>query len=301
MKELSKKLHLRNKHQGRYDLKQLVASCPHLGLFVKLNDYKDESIDFFNPRAVKMLNKALLKHYYQIDHWDIPEGYLCPPIPGRADYIHYMADLVFEGKVDSTDLPKGEKIKCLDVGVGANCVYPIIGSREYGWSFVGSDIDPVSIASARKIVANNAVLEDKIELRIQDNKKQIFKGIVKEGEQFDLTICNPPFHSSQANAQAGSMRKLRNLKGKKNVKSVLNFGGKNNELWCDGGEVRFVQQMIIESKEYSKSCKCFSTLISKESNLEAVYKALKNVRAREVKTIQMGQGNKVSRIVAWRF
>ena len=154
-------LHPRNKHRERYDFKQLIDSCPELGQFVKLNNYKDESIDFFNPEAVKMLNKALLKHYYGIDNWDIPKNYLCPPIPGRADYIHHIADLLGSNNSEfqRNKIPTGNKIKCLDIGVGANCVYPIIGNKEYGWSFVGTDIDPVSIESANKIIEMNPFLK----------------------------------------------------------------------------------------------------------------------------------------------
>ena len=87
-------LHPRNKHRERYDFQQLINTCPELAPFVKLNNYNDESIDFFNPNAVKMLNKALLKQHYGINNWEIPEGYLCPPIPSRADYLHYIADLL---------------------------------------------------------------------------------------------------------------------------------------------------------------------------------------------------------------
>ena len=56
-------LHPRNKHRERYNFKELIGSLPELAQFVKLNDYDDESIDFFNPNAVKMLNKARSKHF----------------------------------------------------------------------------------------------------------------------------------------------------------------------------------------------------------------------------------------------
>jgi 23S rRNA (adenine1618-N6)-methyltransferase len=297
------KLHPRNRHRQRYDFKQLSQSNPHLAPFVRLNDYGDESIDFFNPEAVKALNKALLKHYYNIKNWDIPKGYLCPPIPGRADYIHHMADLL----TNSHPLSKQEKpptngeIKCLDIGVGANCVYPIIGHAEYGWSFVGADIDSMAIASASKIIESNPHLKGKVELRLQSNSKNIFVGIIQKDERFDLTICNPPFHASFAEAQSGTIRKLRNLKQKKITKPILNFGGQNNELWYDGGEENFVRQMIIQSKQFATSCFWFSTLISKQANLKNAYQVLKNVGAVEIETIPMGQGNKVSRIVSWTF
>jgi 23S rRNA (adenine1618-N6)-methyltransferase len=292
-------LHQRNRHRERYNFKELIASCPELAQFVLINDYNDESIDFFNPDAVKMLNKALLKHFYGIDHWDIPQGYLCPPIPGRVDYIHYVADLL--GNCNQGVIPIGNWVQCLDIGVGANCVYPIVGSREYGWSFVGSDIDTVAIQSASKIVEANSVLKGAVDLRLQSNPSDIFRGIFQKGEHFDITICNPPFHSSLGDAQSGNLRKLSNLNLKRVTKPTLNFGGKSNELWCEGGEERFVRNMIFQSQEFSASCLWFSTLISKQTNLDSAYKILQKVGVSEVRTIPMGQGNKISRIVAWTF
>jgi len=292
-------LHSRNKHRERYDFKLLVESCPDLAKFVIINAYNDESIDFFNPQAVKMLNKALLKNYYGIDYWDIPQNYLCPPIPGRADYIHHIADVLANS--NNVAIPKGNQIKCLDIGVGANCVYPIIGNKEYGWSFVGSDIDVVAIESATKIIEQNLVLKNKVEIRLQPNPTNIFKGIIQKDECFDVCICNPPFHASLAAAQSGTLRKLSNLNRKKISKPVLNFGGQNTELWCDGGEERFVRNMVEQSKEFAMECFWFSSLISKSSSLNSIYNALAKAAAFEVKTITMEQGNKISRIVAWTF
>lgn len=292
-------LHLRNKHRERYNFKVLIGNCPELAPFVKLNNYNDESIDFSNAEAVMMLNKALLKHFYGIDHWNIPSGYLCPPIPGRADYIHHIAGLL--GSCNNGIIPTGSQIKCLDIGVGANCIYPIIGHKEYGWSFVGSDIEPVAIQSASGIVEANVSLKGNVELRLQPNAKDIFRGIIHNNEHFDLTICNPPFHASFEEAQSGTLRKLSNLNQKRMTKPILNFGGKNKELWCEGGEEKFVQRMISQSKHISSSCFWFSTLISKSSHLKNVYTALKNAEALEVKTIPMQHGNKISRIVAWTY
>lgn len=293
------KLHPRSKHRSRYNFKEFCAVNPALIPFVKVNKFGDESVDFFNPAAVKALNTALLNFHYGIKSWDIPKGYLCPPVPGRADYIHYIADLLainFEEKI-----PKGQKIRGLDIGVGANCIYPIIGAAEYNWSFVGADIDEVAIQSAQKTVDSNEVLKGKIELRLQKHRKQIFTGIILKNERFDFTICNPPFHASAAEAEAGTKRKLQNLKQKKINKPTLNFSGQNNELWCDGGEERFVREMVFQSQEFASSVRWFTTLVSKESNLAKIYKALKSIETLDVKTIPMGQGNKVSRIVAWTF
>ena len=293
------KLHLRNKHRERYDFNALIRSCPTLAPFVSLNKYHDESIDFANPDAVKMLNKALLKHFYGIDFWDIPPKYLCPPIPGRADYIHHIADLL--AVTNDGKIPTGKQIRCLDIGVGANCVYPIIGHKEYGWSFVGAEIDPVSIASANKIIASNPALKSAVECRLQTNLNYIFRGIIQPDELFDVTICNPPFHASMAEAQAATLRKLSNLGNKKIKQPTLNFGGQNRELWFAGGEEKFVGNMIRESQQYKSSCLWFSSVISKQASLKSVYAALKLAEAVDVKTIPMGTGNKISRIVAWTF
>ena len=293
------RLHPRNRHRERYDFKQLTAICPALTPFVSLNIYGDQSVDFFNPEAVKMLNKALLKQYYDIDYWDIPPHYLCPPIPGRADYIHYMADLL--AACNGGVIPIGNKIKCLDIGVGANCVYPIIGQKEYDWSFIGTDIDPTVIESSKNIVERNPHLKGKIEIRLQPNINDIFKGVVKKDERFDLTICNPPFHASLADAQQGTLRKITNLTQKKTTKPILNFGGHANELWCEGGEKLFIARMIAESKQFAQTVFWFSTLVSKSSHLKMVYAELEYAGAEDVKTIPMGQGNKSSRVVAWTF
>ena len=297
--KLKTKLHPRNRHGERYNFTELTASYPKLTRYVTLNAYNDESIDFSDGQAIKALNSALLKLYYDIDFWEIPTGYLCPPIPGRADYIHYSADLLASS--NGGTVPIGSKIKCLDVGVGANCVYPIIGVKEYGWYFIGSDVDTVSMASAQKIIASNPNLQGLIECRLQTESRHFFQGILKQGERVDLTICNPPFHASMAEAQAGTLRKLSNLQKKEVTKPVLNFGGQPSELCYNGGEERFVMEMIHESREYADSCLWFSTLISKLATLDAIYYALEKAKAVDIKTIPMEQGNKISRIVAWTF
>jgi len=297
--KIKSRLHLRNKYRQRYDFEKLIESCPDLATYVKPNKYGSESIDFANPIAVKTLNYALLKYHYGINYWDIPKDYLCPPIPGRADYIHNIADLLCSSNFGN--IPKGKNIKCLDIGVGASCIYPIIGQIEYGWSFVGADIDPFSIKSAQQIVDQNPNIKDAIEIRLQPVKKDIFYNMIVKNERFDVTICNPPFHISLEAAQKGTLRKLNNLNDKKISKPILNFGGQNAELWCDGGERKFVSNMIRQSKKFAESCYWFSSLISKQSNLKGIYQTLKNVDAVNIITMPMGQGNKTSRIVAWTF
>lgn len=291
-------LHPRNSHRQGYDFKQLMKGTPELRRFVKLNQFDTESINFSDPDAVKVLNKALLKQFYGINSWDIPAGYLCPPIPGRADYLHYAADLLAE--INNGEIPRGKKINVLDIGVGANCVYPLIGASVYAWRFVGTDIDPAAIRAAKEILASNEGLKDKIIFRLQTNKANIFKGIIKEGEGFDITICNPPFHASLQEAQLSAATKWKKL-GIAKQNAALNFGGQKTELWCYGGEAGFIRRMVEQSALVAQQCLWFSTLVSKKDTLPVIYKALKAVNAVDVKTITMMHGKKTSRIVAWTF
>ncbi|HDX8376751.1 TPA: 23S rRNA (adenine(1618)-N(6))-methyltransferase RlmF [Aeromonas dhakensis] len=290
-------LHPRNRHQAPYDFAALCLRTPELQPFVFVNPYGASTIDFADPAAVKALNKALLALHYGIQHWDLPAGYLCPPIPGRVDYLHRVADLLAEsaGKV-----PTGKGVRVLDVGVGANCIYPLLGAREYGWRFVGSDIDPVSVKAA-SLLANSNGLGSQIECRLQGRAGDIFQGIVAPRERFALTLCNPPFHASLAEASKGTERKLRNLGKEVKDKPVLNFGGQKAELWCEGGEAAFLAAMINQSRAFAEQCLWFSSLVSKKENLPVAKKALTRVGARQVRVLEMAQGNKVSRVLAWTF
>lgn len=296
----TKLFHGRNRHQGRYDFERLITDSPALAAFVVDNPDGNYSIDFANPKAVKALNRALLKTFYGIEHWDIPKGYLCPPIPGRADYIHYLADLLAQS--NGGVIQRGASVRVLDVGVGASAIYPLIGHGEYGWRFLGTDVDEAALASAQTIIQGNG-LEGEVELRLQMQPGSTLKGVFRSTERFDLTLCNPPFHASAHEAQAGSQRKWRGL-GKSALagkKAPLNFGGQNSELWCEGGEAGFVGRLIEESALVRNQVFWFSSLISKESSLPLMYRVLKKVGALGVRTVDMAQGQKKSRFIAWTF
>ena len=294
-------LHPDNRHHGRYDFNALSLVCPELSAFVINNPANESTIDFSNSEALRALNKALLLFFYDVQFWQIPADYLCPPIPGRADYIHYLADLLAEETNGIT--PTGKQVKVLDIGTGANCIYPILGSRINNWSFVGTDIDPISIKTAALIVKSNKNLAPFIKLRLQKKTESIFDGIIKPQDKFTLTLCNPPYHSSMENATAGTLRKIHNLdkshSGNKNLK--LNFGGKVNELCCEGGEIAFLKQMCTESKKYAQQVQWFSSLVSKSDNVAPLKKRLKALNAKQVRVINMSQGQKISRLIAWCF
>ena len=291
-------MHTNNLHNQSYDFDVLINTNPDLAPFVFINEHGTQTVNFSSSEAVLQLNKALLKQHYDVSNWSIPQHYLCPPIPGRADYIHYLADLLSEEEITTP-------IKGLDIGVGANCIYPILGAQIYNWNMVGTDIDENAIISAKNNIKNSDKLKRHIEIRHQYNNANIFEGIISEKEYFDFTMCNPPFHKSEEEASKGTLKKLRNLQQedqpyqtKKEI--VLNFGGQANELWCNGGEALFIKRMIKQSVAFKNQVGWFTTLVSKKENLKNIYKQLDKLKTTH-KTIAMTQGNKKSRFVAWKF
>jgi 23S rRNA (adenine1618-N6)-methyltransferase len=297
-RSVKEQLHPRNRFREGYDFPRLSAGSPSLQRFVAANAYGDLSIDYANPDAVKALNRALLEDAYGIEAWDLPPGYLCPAIPGRSDYLHHLADLPGIGDA----MKAGRRpVVVLDVGTGASCIYPLIGAREYGWRFVGSEVDPVALRWARKLVAANPAVADLIECRAQQSPLSCFNGVTKAGESFDLSMCNPPFHVSAEAASEGNRRKRRNLGRMSSTAPVLNFGGQAGELWCEGGEVAFIGRMVAESAERPRLCGWFTSLVSKSTHLAPLFRSLERVKALDVRTLEMSHGQKKSHILAWTF
>ncbi|WP_133309297.1 RlmF-related methyltransferase [Parashewanella curva] len=132
---------------------------------------------------------------------------------------------------------------------------------------------------------------------------------LKDLHPYDFTLCNPPFHKSAEEAQAGSQRKQANLNKNKQARgsqlkssdNPLNFAGQHNELWCDGGESAFIRRMINESCQYAEQCRWFTSLVAKKENLPIIKKALKKAQVREYKIVTMSQGQKISRMICWSF
>jgi 23S rRNA (adenine1618-N6)-methyltransferase len=294
------KFHKRNIHKDRYDLIELAKVLPELSDFIVKNPDGENTVDFTDSKAVLFLNKALLKKYYNVDNWMIPEGYLCPPIPGRADYIHYAADLLSD--INQGEVPRGKRVNVLDIGTGANCVYPIIGSQSYGWKFTATEIDPLSLKVARLIVQSNPSLSKQVKIKQQKQKQFILHRMIDEKDRFDLTVCNPPFHGSKKEALESNIKKWNKLSKSGEEKPVnLNFGGMENELWYPGGETAFIKRMIKESCDYKEQVCWFTSLVSRKENLKPLENQLKISNVKDNKIISMSHGQKQSRLIAWTF
>lgn len=284
-------MHPNSLHNRPYEFDGLIKANRELENFMIVNERNMQTIDFANAKAVYELNKAILKKDYGLKDYDIPEGYLCPPIPSRADYIHHIATILeAEGFSGS--------IKGLDIGAGANCIYPILGVSIYNWKMMGSDIDDNAVLAANANLKSNTHLSKSIEILHQQNHANIFEGIIQPDEYFHFTMCNPPFYSSKENAEKATRHKQKGLAYSPDAKR--NFGGQANELWCNGGEALFIKRMIKQSVAFKKQVGVFTSLVSKSENLPRLKKQLIKLGAR-YEVVKMEQGNKKSRIITWRF
>ncbi|MCZ8488458.1 RlmF-related methyltransferase [Vibrio lentus] len=129
---------------------------------------------------------------------------------------------------------------------------------------------------------------------MQADSESIFKGVIKDNERYDVTICNPPFHGSQEEAEQGSQRKARQLSSqssrkqacrlslsvqtRKTVQKPVRCSEQTNielwwsetELWCPGGEAAFILKMAKGSQLFSTQVLWFTTLISKKDNVDMI-------------------------------
>jgi len=144
-------------------------------------------------------------------------------------------------------------------------------------------------------------LVDKISVRLQKDKNNFFKGIIEDGENYDLTMCNPPFHASLEDAIKANTKKVSNLNKKdKDIKKGLNFGGQKAELWCKGGEKLFLKKMVKESIGFADKVVWFTSLVSNKDNVKPTIKVIERLGGR-YKVLEMSQGQKISRVLAWTF
>lgn len=281
-------MHSQNPFQRAYNFDELINIHLDLKPHVFTNEYGTQTIKFGNKKAVKELNKALLKQHYQLKYWDIPEHNLCPPIPGRLDYLLHVNDL----------LENQKNIHLLDIGTGANLIYPILGTCHFNWKCTASEVDKTSIKNAQRIIDKNNSLKT-ISLRHQQFKNSILENIIQPNDKYDVVVCNPPFFKNAADAAKKNERKVKNLHLKEADK--LNFGGQSNELWYKGGEEAFIKKMATESVLFKHQVHWFTSLVSQKENLKNIKRAINKTQPLEVKVVEMEQGNKKSRFIAWRF
>ena len=245
------------------------------------------SINWNDAKAVLTLNKCLLKKDFNVDYYDVPSNFLIPTIPSRLNYLLFLKKLLM-----IFDLENTEQITVIDIGTGANIIYPLLGCSKYHWNFIASDTNTEAIENAKKIIKNNN-LENQIIIKHQNDPMKIFEGIIDANEynerDFVFSMCNPPFYDSETE-----------LKFENNKKdNEFNF----SEVYYKGGEFQFIMNIIQESEIFKKNIFIFTSLMGKKTT----FKKIKRIFTQNTEKFPffkhetLIQGNNVRWVVAWSY
>ena len=245
-------------------------------------------LDFSDPDTVMQLTKTLLKVDFGLE-LELPDDRLCPPVPNRHNYILWLKDLM-----DTTSYEEpGRRLSCLDIGTGASCIYPLLGCTQRQWYFVATDIDPKSLAYAKKNVQRND-LENRIRILPRKPTDALIPLDDLGAEAIDFLMTNPPFYESEQEMVASAKLKSRPPNSA--------CTGAPVEMVCQGGEVAFVSRIIGESLKLRERVQWYTSMLGKMSSLEAVVDLLRERKIENYAVTEFVQGSKTRRwAVAWSF
>ena len=263
------------------DFKFLSEEFPEFKKYVYINKYGGYSINWKNPNSIKELVKTILNKFLNIIYYEIPENFLVPTLTSRYNYLNYINKLFTKFKIENK-----EKI-LIDIGTGANIIYPLLGYKLYNWNFIASEINEDAIKIGKKIIKENN-LEKEIFIFKQNDSKKIFENIININKKYLCSICNPPFFDINTEIKKDNLY----------TDNEYNY----NEVYCEGGEIFFIKEMIKESYIYKKNIFLFSSLIGRKNNMKKIYSVIKNIK--EISLLNkttIKQGKNARWIIIWSF
>ncbi|KAK4227416.1 hypothetical protein QBC38DRAFT_509680 [Podospora fimiseda] len=277
--------HLYNKDPN---FKQLAKQDADFAAVVQENG----QLDFTDPAAVMQLTKTLLKADFGLQ-LQLPDDRLCPPIPNRHNYILWLKDLL-----DSTSYsPPGSQPVCgLDIGTGASCIYPLLGTiQRPSWHFIATDIDDKSLEHAKQNVEMNN-LSDRIRLILRSPEDTLIpSGSESHVSPLAFVMMNPPFYTSVDEMLSSAAKKSRPPHSA--------CTGAPVEMVCEGGEVAHVGRLLKESLVLrGKGAQWYTSMLGKVTSLEALVPQLRENGIDNYAVTEFIQGNKTKRwAIAWSF
>ena len=195
--------------------------------------------------------------------------------PRRLNYLLWVEDLL--GLLPDSDALRAG----LDIGAGASAVYSLLGAAHFKWRMVSTEADSSNFEAATENVQNNK-LNSSVKI-IKVDKSDIFLKAFESNQDFDFSMCNPPFYTKE--------KKLKDE----------DIAGIESEVKTIGGEVEFVKKMITESSENKHKVKIYTVLLGHKSSLSPVKHILANLRAASFTTTEFCQGKTMRWGVAWTF
>ncbi|KAK6916694.1 METTL16/RlmF family [Dillenia turbinata] len=310
------------------DFSLLASLYPSFKPFVFYTRDCRPRIDWTDFNATRELTRVLLLHDHGLNWW-IPDGQLCPTVPNRSNYIHWIEDLLASDIITkiNTDL---NNVRGFDIGTGANCIYPLVGASLLGWNFVGSDVTDVALEWAEKNVKSNPHISELIEIRKvpcaekdlsgQDSSNCDGESSTNPLEEVKPLESSPPMMASSEDTNyLGPPILLGVVKdGEKYDFCMCNppffesmeeaglnprtsCGGTPEEMVCQGGERAFITRIIEDSVKLKQIFRWYTSMVGKKSNLKSLISKLRDVGVTIVKTTEFVQGQTSRWGLAWSF
>ncbi|KAH9847987.1 S-adenosyl-L-methionine dependent methyltransferase [Lenzites betulinus] len=284
-------MHPRNPYKTPPDFLVLADAHPPLREHI-IHTPNGPSIDFRNDASQRALTEAFLSRDFAI-RITLPPARLCPPVPNRLNYILWLEDVA-----NVVSLVLGQNadrhVRGLDIGTGASVIYPLLGCRTCpSWTFVATEIDELSLSSARDNVQRNG-LQARIEVRKADPAAPILAPLFEsDAPPYDFTMCNPPFYGSREEVQQSA-------EGKEVGPNAVCTGA-DVEMITPGGEAAFVGQMVAESLAVRDRCRWFTSMLGKMSSLTHLVQTFRDNKIDDYAITELVQGQTRRWVIAWSF
>ncbi|XP_077246559.1 methyltransferase isoform X2 [Tasmannia lanceolata] len=324
-------IHPRNRYaENPPDFRLLASLYPSFEPFVFYSRDGRPRIDWTDFNATRELTRILLHHHHSINWW-IPDGQLCPTVPNRSNYIHWIEDLLSSDVIPKID-GGGVRVRGFDIGTGANCIYPLLGASLLGWNFVGSDVTDVALEWAEKNVGNNPHLSELIEIRKAVDQSfsdgvtsdlgeivSVVPGIEEESDKDGSVVVEVDALSDGKKSYQGPPVLIGVVRdGEKfdfcmcnppffesiaeaGLNPKTSCGGTFEEMVCPGGEQAFITQIIEDSVKLKQSFRWYTTMVGRKANLKVLVPKLREVGVSIVKTTEFVQGQTSRWGLAWSF
>lgn len=292
------------------------------------------------------LCRALLLHDFGI-RWSLPPHRLCPALPSRLNYLLWLEDLLSPSlpplpritapsclsSPPAPSLPPLRGVVALDVGTGASCIYPLLGTALLGWRFIASETDPLSANAARENVRANAWSE-RIDVRLVPTpplpvpahreescrttpasetahpKAETAQTTAEETAPYETAGVAPVLHGALRPGERVELVMCnppffdQSEAPHPRSDGVAPSLGAPHELFTPGGEVGFISRMISESLELHEAgggSLWYSSLVGRKASLAPLLSALRLARARHVRSTELAQGSTSRWALAWSF
>lgn len=256
-------------------------------------------LDFNTAEVNQLVTQTLLRRDFDLEVAPLDDR-LCPPIPNRLGYVRFIESLVGD------TVPRGETVVGLDIGTGPYAIYALLlARRNPSWQLCATDIDPTSLAHARKTVKGNA-LGSQITLHDVDSQDEpLIPHTLPEdlaGRGLCFTMTNPPFYSSFDDMQASAALKQLPPSGV--------CTGSRCEMVYPGGEVAFTLRQLEEglaahttaaagSTGLRSRWRWYTTLLGKLSSVEVILQRLRAEGVTNYAVHDLVTGRTKRWIVAW--